>query len=100
MSGAAPLRIPGLRRYAPYSYGIENLLPILHWSPMLARSVSVERATMPAQERELRRNYIGILSDKIEEQRTVESLAKSDGRMKDYLLDLMTAELNHRSAAR
>ena len=55
---------------------------------------------MPAQERELRRNYIGILSDKIEEQRTVESLAKSDGRMKDYLRGLMTAMLNHRSAAR
>ncbi len=55
---------------------------------------------MPAQERELRKNYIGILSDKIEEQRTVESLAKSEGRMKDYLLDLMTAMLNHRSTAR
>src|SRR6266404_3698214 len=24
----------------PYSYGIENLIPILHWSPMLARSAS------------------------------------------------------------
>ncbi len=55
---------------------------------------------MPAQERELRKNYIGILSDKIEEQRTVESPAKSEGRMKDYLLDLMTAMLNHRSTAR
>jgi hypothetical protein len=61
---------------------------------MLARSVSVERATMPARERELRKNYIGILSDKVEEQRTVESPAKSEGRMKDYLLGLMTAMLN------
>jgi hypothetical protein len=67
---------------------------------MLARSVSAERATMPAQERELRKNYIGILSDEVDEQRTVESLVKSDGRMKDYLLGLMTAMLNHRSAAR
>jgi hypothetical protein len=67
---------------------------------MLARSVSVERATMPAQERELRKNYIGILSDKVEEQRTVESLAKSEGCMKDYLLGPMTAMLNHRGAAR
>jgi hypothetical protein len=89
-----------LRRYAPYSYGIKNSLPILRWSPMLARSVSAERATMPAQERELRKNYIGILSDKVDEQRTVESLVKSDGRMKDYLLGLMTAMLNHRGAAR
>jgi len=55
---------------------------------------------MPAQERELRKNYIGILSDKVEEQRTVESLAKSEGRMKDYLLGLMIAMLNHRGAAR
>ena len=55
---------------------------------------------MPAQERELRKNYIGILSDKIEEQRTVESLATSDGRMKNHLLGLMTAMLNHRGAAR
>jgi hypothetical protein len=55
---------------------------------------------MPAQERELRKNYIGILSDKVEEQRNVESVAKSDGRMKDYLLGLMTAMLNHRGAAR
>lgn len=55
---------------------------------------------MPAQERELRRNYIGILSDKIEEQRTIESLAKSDRRMKDYLLGLMAAVLNHRGDAR
>jgi hypothetical protein len=55
---------------------------------------------MPAQERELRKNYIGILSDKVEEQRNVESVAKSDGRMKDYFLGLMTAMLNHRGAAR
>ena len=55
---------------------------------------------MPAQERELRTNYIGILRDKIEEQRTIESLAKSDRRMKDYLLGLMAAVLNHRGDAR
>ena len=67
---------------------------------MLARSASSGVSEQPAQERELRKNYIGILSDKIEEQRTVESLAKSEGRMKDYLLDLMTAMSNHRSAAR
>jgi hypothetical protein len=55
---------------------------------------------MPAQKRELRTNYIGILSDKIEEQHTVESLAKSDRRIKDYLLGLMAAVLNHRGDAR
>ena len=55
---------------------------------------------MPAQERELRTNYFGILSDKIKEQHTVESLVRSDRRMKDYLLGLMAAVLNHRGDAR
>jgi hypothetical protein len=55
---------------------------------------------MPAQERELRKNYIGILDDKTEEQRAFESLPKSDRLMKDYLLALMAAMLNQRGDAR
>jgi hypothetical protein len=55
---------------------------------------------MPAQERELRRNYIGIVSDKIEEQGTKEFLVKPDRVMKDYFLGLMSAMLNRRGDAR
>jgi hypothetical protein len=47
---------------------------------------------MPARERKLSKNYIGILSDQVEEQRT-ESLPKSDGPTKDYLFGLMAAVL-------
>ena len=55
---------------------------------------------MPAQKRELRKNYIGIVSDKTEEQRAVESLAKSDRVLKDYLRGLMAAVLNRGGGAR
>jgi hypothetical protein len=49
---------------------------------------------MPAQERQLRKNYIGILSDKGEEQREAPSPAKSGRLVKDYLLGLLAAVLN------
>jgi hypothetical protein len=55
---------------------------------------------MPAQERELRKNYIGILSDMIEDQRAAESLVKPDRPVTDYLLGLMAAVLRRRGAAR
>jgi hypothetical protein len=55
---------------------------------------------MPAQERKLGKNYIGILSDTIEDQRAAESLAKPDRPVKDYLLGLMSAVLGHPGAAR
>jgi hypothetical protein len=55
---------------------------------------------MPAQKRELRKNYIGILSDKIEEQRAIESPPKSDRLMKDYFLELMAVMLNRRGDVR
>jgi hypothetical protein len=55
---------------------------------------------MPAQKRELRKNYIGILSDKIEEQRAIESLPKSDRLMKDYFRELMAVILNRQGDAR
>ena len=46
---------------------------------------------MPAQEREARKNYIGIVTDRSEEQRAVESLPKSDRLVNDYLLGLIAA---------
>ena len=49
---------------------------------------------MLAQQRELSKNYIGILSDKLEEQDEAMSPAKPDRRIKDYLLDLMAAALH------
>ena len=55
---------------------------------------------MPAQERELKKNYIRILSDKSEEQRAADSLVKSDRHVKDYLLGLMAAVLNRGGDAR
>jgi hypothetical protein len=55
---------------------------------------------MPAQERELRKNFIAILSDRTEEQRAIASLAKSDRPVKDYVLGLMAAMLNRHGEAR
>jgi hypothetical protein len=55
---------------------------------------------MLAQERELRKNYIGIVSDKTEEQRAIESLAKSDRLLKDYLVRLVAVLLNRHGDAR
>ena len=49
---------------------------------------------MPAQNQELRKNYIGIISDKVEEQHLVESAQKSDHRFKNYFLSLMARILN------
>ncbi len=43
---------------------------------------------MPAQQRELRKNYIGLVSDKVEDQRAVESQAKPDHRVKNYFRTL------------
>ena len=55
---------------------------------------------MPAQQQESRKNYIGILNDKIEEQRAPGQPAKSDRLMQDYLLGLMAAVLKRRGDAR
>ena len=53
---------------------------------------------MPAQDQELKKNYISILSDKPEEQHEVDSLGNQ--LAKDYLLDLMAAVLSGKAAAR
>ena len=55
---------------------------------------------MPAQDQESKKNYISILNDKPEEQRAVDSLAKTDRLAKDYLLDLVAAVLHRKAAAR
>jgi hypothetical protein len=55
---------------------------------------------MPVQEREMRQNYIGIVRDKLDAQRAVESPAKSDDLMKNYLRRLMSAMLKQRSGIR
>lgn len=49
---------------------------------------------MPAQQRESKKNYIGILSDKADEQRAADLPAKSDHILKSYLLSLIAAVLN------
>jgi hypothetical protein len=56
----------------------------------------MECAKMPAQQRNLRKNYIGLVSDKAEEQcaeeqHAVESRAKPDHRVKDYFRTLVAA---------
>jgi hypothetical protein len=55
---------------------------------------------MSAQERELGKNYIGILCEATEEQRTLDLLPKSDRLMKDYFLDLVAAMLRRQRAVR
>ena len=52
------------------------------------------------QRRELKKNYIGIVSDKTDEQRAVDSPAKSDRLMKKYLLGLVAAVFRRGAEAR
>jgi hypothetical protein len=55
---------------------------------------------MPAQQRDPRKNFIGILTDQNEEQRAVESLRKSDRLLNVYLLGLIAAVLKRGGEAR
>jgi hypothetical protein len=55
---------------------------------------------MPAQQRELRKNYIGLVTDKAEEQHAVESQAKPDHDVKGYFRTWMAAVRNRRDDAR
>ena len=55
---------------------------------------------MPAQQRESRKNYIGILSDRIEEQRVIDQLTKTDRRVKHYFKGLVAAVLPRRRGKR
>jgi hypothetical protein len=55
---------------------------------------------MPAQQLEPSKNYIGILSDRLEDPREAVLLVKSNRPLKDYLRDLMAAVLNRGGNAR
>jgi hypothetical protein len=55
---------------------------------------------MSAQEPEPRRNFIAILSDKIEEPRVVESPAKSASLVSRIFLGLMAAMRNRAAKAK
>jgi|NGEPerStandDraft_6_1074524.scaffolds.fasta_scaffold679084_1 hypothetical protein len=50
--------------------------------------------------KQLKKSYIGIVSDKTDEQRAVDSLATSDRLTKKYLLGLMAALFNRGADAR
>lgn len=54
---------------------------------------------MPAQQREARKNYIGIVTDSVAEQRAVESAAKSGHLVRDFLAAVRSA-LKRRSETR
>jgi hypothetical protein len=59
-----------------------------------------ERTKMPIEIGQSRKNYIGIVSDKTEQQRAIESLAKSDHVLRDCFRGLMAAVLNRQSDAK
>jgi len=46
---------------------------------------------MPAQQRDARKNYIGIVNDRVDEQLAVESRAKSDHVVKDFFVAVMAS---------
>jgi hypothetical protein len=53
-------------------------------------------ANMHAPPRETRKNYIGVVSNKFDEQCAFELQAKSDHRVKEYLFRLMALVLKRR----
>ena len=55
---------------------------------------------MPAQTRDFKRNYIGLISDEREEQRAAEARPQARRPMRDYLLALLAAILPPRSEPR
>jgi len=63
---------------------------------MIGGLAAPEQAHMPTQKRDTGKNYIGLLSDEIEEQRTVEAQSASDRRVKEYFRGLMAVMFNRR----
>ncbi len=55
---------------------------------------------MPIQPLEPKKNYIGIVSDRTDEQHGVDSPAQSNRLTKKYLLGLMAAMFNRDAATR
>lgn len=53
---------------------------------------------MPAQQRDARKNYIGIVSDTVAEQRAVESAANSGHVVKDFLAAVRSVLKRRREA--
>jgi hypothetical protein len=55
---------------------------------------------MPAQKRDLKRNYIGLISDEDDERRAAPMRPEARRPTKDYLLGLLAAMLARRSRPR
>ena len=55
---------------------------------------------MPAQKRELKRNYIGLVSDEADQQYAAIPQSQSSQPMKNYLRSLLAAMLERRGEAR
>jgi hypothetical protein len=55
---------------------------------------------MPAQEREVKRNYIGLVNDESEQQSAADARPEPGRPAKDYIGRLVAAMLERRSAAR
>lgn len=51
---------------------------------------------MPTQKRETGKNYIGLVSDEIEEQCAAEMRSATDRRVKEYFVGLVAAMFNRR----
>lgn len=51
---------------------------------------------MPTQKRETGKNYIGILTEEIEEQCAAEMQSATDRRMKKYFVGMVVAMFNRR----
>jgi hypothetical protein len=55
---------------------------------------------MPAQQRNLRKNYIGIVSERLAEHPVIEPAARSAHPLRDYFLALLAVMLKRRRRAR
>ncbi|MDO8401849.1 MAG: hypothetical protein Q7T45_28980 [Bradyrhizobium sp.] len=55
---------------------------------------------MPTQQPDVRKNYIGIVHDRVAEQRAVESLATSSHVVREYFLALVATVLKRRRGTR
>jgi len=54
---------------------------------------------MSVQQQDARKNYIGIVSDTTEEERIVESAARSQPRVMSYLVGRLAAAMKRRNAS-
>ena len=55
---------------------------------------------MPAQKREMGKNYIGLLREEAEEPHAAEAAYAAERRVKAYVLGLMAAMFSRRNEAR